>query len=112
MFDASKLTILVQAAGGSGDWRMWHYVDADDDLEAVKAPGFFAPMGAQITPNSIVMVVAPSYVAQLVLVKREADLVTVEMCSAAIPAAADMPHVQGVPNQPGGNQPLPDAPTA
>lgn len=107
MFDPSKFTILLQAAGGSGDWRFWHYVVADGTtLDDVQADGFFTPMASQITPNSIVFVVAPTYVAQLVLVVKDDGVKTVAMALADVPEDADLPHVQGVPGQADGNQPI------
>ena len=105
MFDPSKFTILVQAAGGSGDWRIWHYVVADGaKLEEVQAPGFFSAMRDSITPSSFVYVIAPDYAAQMVLVKHDEGVDTVTFAAVDLPSDAHLPHVQGVPNQPGGNK--------
>lgn len=111
MFDPSKMTILVQAAGGSGDWRMWHYTVADDaTMDNVTADGFFSPMHRQITPMSIVYVTATTFVAQLAMLKKD-NAVTTEVMAVAEFAEddSDLPHVQGVPNQPDGNMPIDQA---
>ena len=101
MFDPSKMTILLQAAGGSGDWRMWHYVVADgDDLETVMVDGYFSAFAPQITPCSLVTVTSPNYVAQLVLLTKDNAVTTKKLCAVDIgDEESDAPHVQGVPGQ-------------
>lgn len=86
MFDPSAMTILVQAAGGSGSWRMWHYSVLDDStLDDVKADGFFNPMAEHIESNSIVYVSAKAYVAQMVLRRDGLQINTAEMTRADFP---------------------------
>ena len=101
MFDPSKMTILLQAAGGSGDWRNWHYVVADGDtLDTVMADGYFSGFAPQITPCSLVTVTAPDYVAQLVLLTKDNAVMTKKLCAVDIGhGESDAPHVQGVPGQ-------------
>ena len=100
MFDPSKMTILVQAAGGAGDWRLWHYLAADDTLEDVVADGFFTPFAPHIVPYSVVFVTAPGYVAQLVLLVKDNAVTTRTLCQVDVDvASSEPPHVQGVPGQ-------------
>lgn len=111
MFDQSKMTILVQAAGGSGDWRMWHYVVADDDtLADVLTAGYFTPFVDQITTHSIVYVTAKTFVAQAVLLVKDRVVTAALMSSVEFGQEdAEQPHVQGVPNQADASMPVDDA---
>lgn len=104
MFDPSAMTILTQAAGGSGSWRIWHYVVVDDTtLDDLTEPGYFGAMGDHFTPASVVYVTAPTYVAQLVLSKVGDTWHASVLSEVELPEDAEAPRVQNLPQ---GSQPI------
>ena len=103
VFDPASFTIVLQSAGDSCDWRIWHYVVAGDvTLDDVSADGFFSPMGGQITQGSIVYVVAPTYVAHLVLVKSGVMVTGKVLSSVVMPVEVVVPPAQMAVEQPMG----------
>jgi hypothetical protein len=97
-FDIACATISIQAAGGSGSWREWHYsvMDADTVADLTK-PGYFDGLGDHLTPGSVVTAVAKRFVCQLALTKVDGHWIAVEMGRADFPADSAQPLLQGLP---------------